>query len=247
MKSVFRLIVLFLLGIGCKNGDNLTFEPLRLDGEACGDCPAVSIQIPHALGGTQLSTTINTAIKEEIIAILNYDEEVDAGTIPEAMASFKKGYLELKKLYSDETIGWEATVAGEILYEDAQLLTIALDSYIFTGGAHGYSAKRLLNFDKKKSKELENEELFKKTEDFQLFAEIKFREQENIPREKPINHTGYMFEKDSFSLPENLGFTKEGIHLHYNPYEVASYADGPITLTLSYGEVREYLAKRPKY
>ena len=41
-----------------------------------------------------------------------------------------------------------------------------------------------------------------------------------------------MFEEDRFSLPENLGFTPGGLELLYNPYEVASYADGPISLVL---------------
>ena len=50
-----------------------------------------------------------------------------------------------------------------------------------------------------------------------------------------------MFENDEFYLPENIGFTQEGLQLFYEQYEVASYADGPIILTLKYKEIEPYL------
>lgn len=164
----------------------------------------------------------------------------------EAITSFKNGYLELKKLYADEPPGWEATIDGKVVYDDTSLLTIELNSYLFTGGAHGYSAQRFLNFDKVKGKELENWQLFSNQADFQHYAEMKFREQEAIPKDKSINHTGLMFEKDSFYLPENIGYTEEGVKLLYNPYEVASFADGPIIITLPYKEVDAFLVAKVK-
>jgi len=121
-----------------------------------------------------------------------------------------------------------------------------LHSYIYTGGAHGYTSKRFLNFDKKKGVELDNSELFKNVEDFRIFAEEMFREKEEIPKDKSINYTGFMFEQDSFHLPENMGFTQKGLKLLYNPYEVASYSDGTIELVLPHSEIKRYLAKKPK-
>ena len=51
-----------------------------------------------------------------------------------------------------------------------------------------------------------------------------------------------MFEDELFKLPETMGFTKNGLQLIYNRYEVASYSDGPVVLTLPYDEVDTYLA-----
>ena len=79
-----------------------------------------------------------------------------------------------------------------------------------------------------------------------VLAEAKFRSQEKIPASEPINSTGFMFDGETFYLPENIGFTQEGIQLLYNQYEVASYADGPIVLTLSYKEVKDYLTVKIK-
>jgi len=246
MKSIGYYFLVFLLLLGCQNESKLAFEPFIIEGEICNDCPEVSITISKALGQSKISETINTSLEEELISLLAFDDEMEVTSLSEALKSFKSGYLELQQLYDDEPTGWEAKIASSISYEDANFITIILDSYLFTGGAHGYTSKRFLNFDKKKGIELENSELFKNIEDFRAFAEAMFREKESIPEGKPINHTGFMFEQDSFYLPENMGFTKEGLKLLYNPYEVASYADGTIELVLPHTEIKKYLVTKPK-
>lgn len=247
MKHLLRSLLILLCLLGCKNENKLTFEPIIIENEICTDCPKVSIHLPKALEQTKIAKTINTALEEEIISLLLYDDEIEVTSLNDALTSFKNGYLELQKLYNDETTGWEAKINGTISYEDAGVLTIELDSYLFTGGAHGYTSKQFLNFDKKKGEELENWQLFNDEEDFRVFAESVFREQQQIPNDKPINHTGFMFENDDFYLPENIGFTKAGLKLLYNPYEVASYTDGAIEILLSHKEVEKYLAKKAKY
>jgi len=243
MKTYITYAALFLILIGCQKEKKLTFAPLNLDETRCSECPEVAIDIPNALENSKAATTINTAIREEIIEILNYDEEIQAATLKDAVKSFSDGYWELKKLYPEETTSWEAKIEGKITFENPVLLTVELNTYLFTGGAHGYTSRRFLNFDKTKGKELENWQLFQDRKDFEKFAELKFRGQEDIPLEETINSTGFMFEKDSFYLPENIGFTEEGIKLLYNPYEVASYADGPIVITLPFDDVKPFLVK----
>jgi len=246
MKSpIFYLLGLLLL-IGCSSDNNLTFETISITEKDCPDCPDVSVEIPKALQTTKLSATINAALEEELISLLVFDDEVEPSSLNEAILSFKNGYQELKKLYPDETAGWKAKIDGTVTYEDKNKLTIELKSYLFTGGAHGYSSNRFLNFDKRKGKELENWELFKDLEHFKKFAETKFRIQERIPQDDTINSTGFMFERDGFYLPENIGFTEKGLMLLYNQYEVASYAEGAIMLTLPYGEVKNYLSGKVK-
>lgn len=241
MKNLLSCLLVILMVWSCKDEERLAFEPMEFNSESCNGCPEVSISIPNALHKDALSTTINTAIREEVISMLIYDDEIEASTIEEAITSFNNGFLELKELYPDEPVGWQALIEGEITYEDLNILSIKLDSYSFTGGAHGFSTTRFLNFDKKRAIELDNAELFKNKEEFTDYAEKQFRVQEEIPESGPINHTGFMFEGDAFYLPVNIGFTTEGLQLIYEQYEVASYADGPITLILPYSQVKSYL------
>lgn len=241
MKFSTLLFFFLILITGCKNESLLSFEPIIIEETECDTCPIVKISIPKALEDSKIDIAINTAIREEIITQLNFDESLEINTIETAISSFKNGYSDLLEKFPEESTKWEASITGDISYEDKNVISIALNSYLFTGGAHGYSSTRFLNFNKKKEVELENWELFNTDFDFAKFAELKFRIQENIPQNVPINDTGFMFEEDSYNLPENIGYTKKGVQLLYNQYEIASYADGPITLTIPYEKAKKYL------
>ena len=245
MKKYSSLLLILLTIFSCESEHKLTFEPLKFQGEACKNCPEISINLPQALDDSGVATAINRSLREEVIALLSFSENEDIETMDQAMASFTESYKELKTKFPDE-IAWEAKIDGEVIYEDANLVTIAVNSYTFTGGAHGYGSTSYLNFDKVQGTELENWELFDDPEGFETYAESKFKAQEDIPQEANINATGFMFEGDSFHLSNNVGYTQDGVQLIYNQYEVASYADGPIVLTLPYSEINLFLKHKVK-
>jgi len=248
MKTPF--IYLFLLGllISCKNERQLTLAYEKFSGEACGRCPQISVDIPLVAEKSKLAERINSGITEEISSILLFgeNEELRNISVDKAISSFIAAHDEIKALYADETELWEAKIKGKVTYEDKNTLTIALNSYLFTGGAHGYKSIRFLNFDKETGKTLEEWQIFNDKSAFKSLAENAFRKVEGIPLNESINSTGFMFERDSFSLPENIGFTQNGIKLLYNQYEVASYADGPIEILLPYKETQKFLRNKVK-
>lgn len=247
MKKTPYLIFLLLIAFGCENGNNLTFEPMELQGENCKDCPNIEINVPKALDDTAVAKTINRSLEEEMISLLSFgDGEEEITGIQSAMTSFTDSFKELNERFPDETPSWEAKINGTIVYEDPQMITIQVESYTYTGGAHGYGSTSYLNFDKQSGAELENWELFEDLEGFEKFAETKFRIQEDIPQDENINATGFMFDGDVFHLSNNMGYTKDGFQLIYNQYEVASYADGPIVLVLPYNEINLYLKQKVK-
>lgn len=243
MKKVFSIVLGLGLLLGCEVESKLNHEPLRLEGEPCDLCPKITIDIPRFLDDGPVAKAVNRALEEEIISILSFSDAVEIDNVEKAMASFTDGYRELREQL-DRDMPWEAMVEGEIVHEDDKLISLEVRSYSFTGGAHGYSSTSYLNFDKAKARELEAGELFSDPRGFEAFAEAKFREQEKIPAQGNINATGFMFEGDRFHLPQNIGYTHQGLRLHYNQYEVASYADGPIVLTLPYPETNPYLKHR---
>jgi len=245
MKKYLGPILFLIFLIGCQTESKLTFEPTQLLGENCNSCPKIEINIPHALDDSKVSEAINRALREEIISVLSFTEDETIDSANKAIKSFTDSYKELKTKFPDE-VQWEATIDGEAIYEDENIITLMLNSYSFTGGAHGYASTSYLNFDKKSGAELENWELFDDLEGFAGYTETKFREQENIPRVGNINATGFMFEDDMFHLADNIGYTKDGLKLIYNQYEVASYADGPIELILPYSEINPYLKRKVK-
>jgi len=245
MKKYLGSILLPCLLISCQTESKLTFEPVQLQGEICGDCPRIDINIPNALDDSAVSEAINRSLREEIISILSFAEDEDIDSPEKAIQSFTESYKEVKTKFPDE-VPWETEIDGKVIYEDGNIITILMNSYSFTGGAHGYASTAYLNFDKKQGAELDNWDLFDDLEGFEKYAEAKFREQEKIPEDGNINDTGFMFESDSFHLPNNIGYTPDGLKLIYNQYEVASYADGPIELILPYNEVNRYLKQKVK-
>ncbi len=241
MKNFFYLFLLFLLSAGCGKEEKLVFEERLYQSENCSACPEILVKVPVALDKRKISETVNNTLKEEVISLLAFEEDQQPEDIPEAVASFRKGFEKLQHEFPDETVPWEANIEARVSFENKDLLSIGLTSYIFTGGAHGYGATRFLNFKKKSGQEFDNFELFDNHKKFVDFAETQFRVQQNIPPDQPINSTGFMFEGNEFYLPENIGFSENGLKLLYNPYEVASYADGTIELLLPYAELTRFL------
>lgn len=242
MKTIYSSILLIFLLFSCKNDHLLTFESFNYDNNSCKNCPKIEIKIPKALDQDVISKAINTALKEEIISSLSFDDSIPVTSVETAIQSFNKGYTDLKKMFPNENTPWEAKINADVTYEDKNIISIQLQTYLFTGGAHGNSFTRFLNFDKRKGIELENDELIKDIEKFKKIAETKFRKQEKIPLDKNINSSGFMFENDEFHLAENIGYTKEGLLLYYNQYEIASYADGTITLIFPFQQIKNSLA-----
>ena len=214
MKSKLLYLLICISLVACNTEESLTFETSIISNDTCENCTSVSIEIPIALGQIKLSETINIALQEEIIALLNFDEESNAQTIEGATEAFVKDYKELNGKYPEESMPWEAKINGSIIFENKDVLTIKLESYIYTGGAHGYGTNRFLNFDKIKKVELDRQELFKNEDEFKA---------------------------ERFYLPENIGYTDKGLLLFYEPYEIASFADGPIILTIPYNDANNFL------
>lgn len=237
-------IPLLLIVLGCEDTETIPWEARQYTGRECENCPRVTIDIPEGPKENRLAQRVQRGLSEEIIHWLDYAEENKASTIEEAMESFGDGYRDLIKSFPDETAAWEARIEGLVLHESSSVLSISLDAYIYTGGAHGYSGRRYLNFDVGQAQELSQDALFSNRSAFGKIAETAFRKAKDIPMGSAINSTGFMFEENRFHLPENIGFTPEGVVLHYNPYEVASYADGAIEITIPYKQAAPFISKR---
>ncbi len=249
-RSFLKLIAIFLIvlftAISCKKTETLTVQVEKFPVDflkGCQDlgCAKLEIFIPKALENTKIANNINQKVDETVSDLLNLKDTDSTTTISQVAWAFNKEYQHMKKQFPDETSLYEATVDGTVSYQDPQLISLVFKSYIFTGGAHGNSTTSFANFDKKSGKFLKNKMLFKDLTKFKTVVEVKFREHFNIPTGTSINSTGFLFENDIFKLPTTVGFSKYGVVFHYNQYEAASYANGPLEFTMSYQKLRPFL------
>src|SRR5690606_1385688 len=165
MKKILGLVLCLCL-LACEGGSKLAHEPLKMEGETCDQCPDIQVGVPHMLDGSQVAEAINRALSEEIISILSFSEGEPIDNVEKAIASFTQSYRELRDRF-DYELPWEASVKGRVVHEDERIVTLEVNSYSFTGGAHGYASTSYLNFDKKNGRELDNVELFSDLPGFQ--------------------------------------------------------------------------------
>jgi hypothetical protein len=117
------------------------------------------------------------------------------------------------------------------------VITISVDSYTFTGGAHGNSVITLLNFDPETGNLYTQNDIFIKSNKLTELVE-KYFKKESVSKS---NNDGDYFFGEDFKLPENVGFNEEGVIFLYNTYEIASYAQGITEFTIPYAEIYDYL------
>jgi len=241
LKKYSYFLSLFFCLAGCEEETKISFLPKAISPQTCDDCPVINIILPEAVPENESTSKINNEIAHYIIDLLSFNESEAPETIDKAVLTFNNEYSNLKQDSPEDIVGWEANINGQVTYADTHMTSIRFEHYLFTGGAHGYSGITFLNFDLKTGEPMEKDEIFRDIISFKSVVEKKFRQQENIPAGESINSTGFMFEDDVFVLPENIGFTEQGIEIIYNPYEVNVYSEGSITLLIPYEEVREYL------
>lgn len=210
---------------------------------ACKDnCPYISVRIPIAKDVPVVADSINKKIFSVLKEIVYFGEKPYTATDYQGLVnSFIDSYEKLQKDFPKDSFGWEAKIDGNVKYISENIINIEIKHYAYTGGAHGYQGLRSLLFDPKTGKTILQNQLFKDQNTFKAFAEKEFRNKFKIPEKGSINQTGLLFEDDTFHLPQNIFYTDKGLLLFYNPYEVASYADGTKELLLSYNEVNDYL------
>ncbi len=243
-KSAFLLLFLAALSVSCKK--SVAFEKEKFHKkypENCEiNCPEILIELPVAQGGDIPSDSINQKVLATMKQIIYVGEKpFTSKNYDELSTAFLDSYRRMKEKDPEERFGWEAKVNGEVVYQTENLINIVLDHYTFTGGAHGYAGKHSLIFDAKTGHSVTNQTLFKNVKAFADYAERKFRTKFGIGQSEPLNSKGFMFENEEFILPETIIFDKNGLLLFYNPYEIASYAQGPQELLLPYSEVDTHL------
>lgn len=246
MKKGIILFVLATAMFSCKEeekkGKGIVFESVVIESEKECDgikCPLIDIQYPQITTTSFPVEAINNHIEQAVAAIIIRSEkdEVTTKSVEEAINDFKEEFKEADDL-TGGIGGFEAKVKGMIAYQSPKLISLKLDSFMFAGGAHGFTSTRYININAEKGTVLSDKDLFKDAADFKVLAEKAFRKHEKISDSMSLEDAGYWFDEDVFQLPDNIGFTKTDIILFYNPYDVSPYSEGPIEVKIPLEKVK---------
>ena len=235
MKKTFLLSSLFIL-LSCAEESSFQFDEIAIEKNE----PAyIEVIYPRLDEDSEASLKINNGIESTLAAhIAFFEENTDSLTLNNAISQFENRFLSFKTDFEPDATPWEVHINSEVVLQSKYVITIAIDSYTFTGGAHGNSAITLLNFDPKTGRLFSQDDLIKTFGDLTILVKHHFNKE--LEAKGNVNRVDYFF-GDDFRLPENIGFNDEGVIFLYNNYELSSFADGIIEFTIPYSEISKYL------
>ena len=232
-KIFVYAVLVSLISQTCKEEKPLEFKEIN---KTTTTNKLVEINIPEATGDDAVSKAINTAVDQLIINSLGIEELEGSApkTVSESIDLFNDEFNRFKADFPDSVVAWEAQIDGDVMYQSPDVISISLTTYLNTGGAHGNLAISFLNFNAQTGKQLKNEDLFEDYLSFTNLAKTYFYEEIADKRE-------LYFEPDNFKLPENIGFTEEGVVLLFNAYEIAPYSTGITEIHIPWSELQSSL------
>ena len=127
-----------------------------------------------------------------------------------------------------------------VVFNQNQRLTLCYDWSSFSGGAHGMYNYTYENYDLKNLKVLQISDIFKEGYAKTLNAELEksLRKLYNIKPKQRL--TAVLFD-NKIEHNDNFILTEKAIVFCYNPYEIASYADGVIYLSVQLDNLKTVL------
>ncbi|MGB1210734.1 MAG: PdaC/SigV domain-containing protein [Lacinutrix venerupis] len=233
----FSVIIIITFVFSCKEDTVVVFDEISIIDE---DEVIIEINIPVAKGQTEAAKQINTTLNYFVNNALNIDSVSETKeSTEESISNFKKSYKDFKTqigktLYTNLPT-WEVLIDGEVIYTNETLASIAMNSSINTGGAHGNLIFRFFNFDVKTGLKLETKDLINDIPSFTAIAQ-KYYNKELLSAN---NNRIEAFKNDTFKLPENLGFSEDGVIVFYDTYNSA--VNNVIEFTIPYTVVNDYL------
>lgn len=232
-KNIFLYISLATAMWSCKEDLKTSFVDTNITTK---NNELVEINVPKAIENTPFADQINSEINKTIQSVLHIGEPntLTAKTVEESITSFNKEYNDFNTDFPNVSQPWEAQIDGELMHQSIDIISIAITSYVNTGGAHGITHVSFLNFNTSTGKRITNAELIKNKKAFENIARTYLKDM--------ISEDDALFEPNTFKLPENIGFNEKGVILLYNQYEIAPYSTGIIDFTIPIEKVNDYLA-----
>jgi len=124
-------------------------------------------------------------------------------------------------------------------------LTLGLFDYSYTGGAHPNYYTKYFNFINKK--EIKFNDLFSDTIALKKKLIKSLRIQFDLNDKQTLEEQGFFIDKNNLPLNDNYYFENDTMYVVYNPYEIASYADGEITLKVPLFELSSIIKPEFKF
>lgn len=159
------------------------------------------------------------------------------------LSDYKKEITELQEKGPDRGfsawMNYTNNSQQSVVYNDNGFVVIDFLADEYTGGAHGNYGSIMYCLDVKNKKQMVLSEVVKVDSNaLQTLLEKNLRKLYNI---KPQDKISTVLFDDFLKANHNFYFNRNGLAFLYNPYEVASYAQGQIVVFIPFAELKPYL------
>lgn len=235
MRKFLTLGVFALMLSACHpfRTDTYSFDEYLLSRPDSLSSLRLSISLEYPVKG--LSEEALSAVTRSILTAA-FDLEEDPSTVEETAERYISG---LKDTYINENpaevpTAWEDAVNGFFSGRYGPYRSYILDYYTYTGGAHGLTTWTPLVFDSRTG-ELVNEADFFAPDYAEGVSELLRRHLDDNPDEIEL------FDRGSVTVNGAFEPGKDGVTWYFQPYEIAPYAYGVISVTVPWNELKPYL------
>ena len=198
--------------------------------------------------GHKSALQINQIVGAYIADCFRFGEsQSKSNSVEELSTQFLKGYDAFKKENATE-LPYQFDLTGTILLNRPNIMTLAILTNAYTGGAHGMSHTEYLVFNTESGRLLKLNDIFVRGFESRLntLIDARFRRMKGLSKTDRLDgEKGTLF-KNVIQLNQNFALTDKGVNFFYNEYEIAAYCFGPTIVNLSYSELASIL-KRDYY
>ncbi|MBF5055778.1 hypothetical protein Y5W_01072 [Alcanivorax sp. 521-1] len=222
--------------------DKLTHhtETLERRPEGCdGDgCPVFEVSLQVYDG----QPALNRAVRERLTSQLVVSGEEPA--TPDSLEAAAEQFLATATSTGDEGPAWELSGGTQQVGRWKNLVTVAINSYEFTGGAHGMPITQWLNWDLAEGRPVTLGNLVETGREQAFWNAARAAHDRWLNREAPADDN--TFQDDwPFQQTDSFRLTRKGVVLHYDVYSIAPYSMGQPEFTLPWDELDGVI--RPRY
>jgi hypothetical protein len=258
-------IALTALLTSCQSGvkqseqPTLAFDTLRIDTV----CPLTSDSLSPSCHFQLTMEYPVSAVKPELlhtaesfIVNLYFKDDYSDLTPSEAARRYCDNYLQnylrdttlVKELYGSDReaamrwMSYEEISSGRVLYVSDRFLSYAVKFYGYSGGAHGNSSVHNSVIDLTTACPVFLGDLFPEgaMDDVAELLRQQLASDQGCSTPEALADLGF-FSPSEIDLTDNFYIDDNGITWQYNPYDIAPYAFGIVSVTLTWDQVYPYL------
>jgi len=235
----------------CKSKDNTPkkADPMKAESslfskkhcvnEANGQCAEFTISYPIFSGGDSVTVLmLNKSVQAYVLSAVAGNGQLPfAQALDSAGWQFIEQYTEALKETPDMPMGFSTEITDTIPFMNSKVVTIQMDGYAYTGGAHPNPFGLLVSYDLSNHvKPLEITDLVRDTNAVRPALEKAYKLSKGLKETDPLSEVTYP-DLVQLPMPSSVGVATEGIRFFYNAYEVAPYAVGASDVLLTWEQL----------